>query len=85
MEFNIGSRIKKAWNAFTNRDPTSYNRGNVYSRRPDRAYFSRGNDRSIINTVYTRIALDVSQIEIKHCKLDGDERYLETIDSGNLA
>lgn len=82
MEFNIGSRIKKAWNAFTNRDPTSYNRGNVYSRRPDRAYFSRGNDRSIINTVYTRIALDVSQIEIKHCKLDGDERYLETIDSG---
>lgn len=84
MEINIGSRIKRAWNAFLNRSPT-YTRqyvGSSYSYRPDRPRLSRGNDRSIITSVYNRIAIDVSSIDIKHCQLDEENRYLEDIDSG---
>lgn len=84
MAINIGSRIKHAWNAFMNRDPTSEYRnvGTSYSYRPDRVRFSRGNERSIVTSVYNRIALDVAGIDIKHCKLDDNDRYIETVDSG---
>lgn len=84
MEINIGSRIKRAWNAFLNRSPT-YTRQHVgasYSYRPDRPRLSRGNDRSIITSVYNRIAIDVSSVDMKHCQLDEENRYLEDIDSG---
>lgn len=85
MENSLGSRLKHAvWNAFFSRDPTySYkNIGGSYSYRPDRPRFSRGNERSIVTSVYNRIALDVAEINIKHVKLDKDGRYEETIDSG---
>lgn len=84
MEIAIGSRLKHAWNAFMNRDPTRYYRdiGMGYSYRPDRVRFSRGNERSIVTSVYNRISLDVSAIKIQHVRLDTNNRFLETIDSG---
>lgn len=82
MEMPFGSRIKNAWNAFRNRDPTPYqNFGWGYSYRPDRPRLTRGNERTTISSIYNRIALDVAAIEIKHCKLDDDGRYLEDMPS----
>ena len=80
----IFDRIQHAWNAFMNKDPT-YNYQGVgmgYSYRPDRPRLTRGNERSIINSIFNKIALDVASIDIVHCKLDEDNRYIETIDSG---
>lgn len=75
-------RIQHAWNAFMNRDPTySHNYGG-YSISPNRVRFSGKNERSIATAVYNRIALDVSSINIKHVRLDENERYIETIESG---
>ena len=84
MELSFGSRLKHAFNAFMNKDPTPNYRdlGISYSSRPDHVRFSRGNEKSIVTSVYNRIALDVATIGIKHCRLDEDDRYLETIDSG---
>ena len=84
MELSVGSRIKKAWNAFMNRDPTNYYRnvGPGYSYRPDRPRFTRGNERTIITSVYNRIALDVASITIQHCRLDENDRFLSVINSG---
>lgn len=84
MELNIGSRLKHAWNAFTNRDPTIDYRGygTGYTRRPDRIRLSNGNERSIMTSVFNRIALDVAAIDIKHCQLDENKRYSSDIDSG---
>lgn len=80
----LSSRIKNAWNAFRNRDPTMLNRepGMSYTYRPDRVRFSRGNERSIVTSVYNRIAMDVAAITIKHCRLDKNGRYIEDVNSG---
>ena len=84
MEESIGSRLKHAWNAFFNRDPTIDYRdnGTVSYYRPDRPRFSRGNERSIVTSVYNRIAMDVAAIGIQHVRLDDNGRFLEAIDSG---
>lgn len=84
MEISVGSRLKHAWNAFlNNRDPTvHHNHGASHSTRPDRPRLSRGNERSIITSIFNRIALDVSAITIQHCQLDKDGRYIESIESG---
>lgn len=85
MEQTFGSRVRSAWNAFLNRDPTEPYRQNVgvsYSYRPDRPRFTRGNEKSIVTSVYNRIALDASAISIQHVRLDENGRFLETIDSG---
>lgn len=81
---SLGERLQHAWNAFRNRDPThGYNYiGPGYSLRPDRPRLSRGNERSIVTSIYNRISLDVSSISIQHCRLDEDGRYIETIESG---
>ena len=84
MENTIGSRLKHAWNAFVNnRDPTASFRdiGGGYSYRPDRPRLTRGNERSIVTSVYNRIALDVAAITVQHCKLDENGRLLEEMDS----
>ena len=83
MEMNIGSRLKHAWNAFLNRDPPG-NRyyGGGYSYRPDRMRFSRGSERTIINSIYNRIALDAASITINHVKLDENNRFDSIVDSG---
>ena len=82
MEFF--NRLKHGWNAFVNNKGPTYtvDLGQSYSRRPDMPRFSRGNERSIVTAVYNRIALDVSAINVRHCRLDENERYLSTIDSG---
>ena len=84
MEKSLGTRLKQAWNAFRNRDPTMDFRdsGTAYYYRPDRPRFTRGNERSIITSVLNRIALDASAIDILHVRLDDNGRFLETIDSG---
>ena len=84
METSLGSRFRNAWNVFFNKDPTNYYKdvGTTYSYRPDRVRFSRGNERSIITSVYNRIALDCASIDIKHVQLDDNGRYLSTRNSG---
>ena len=83
MEMHIGSRLKHAWNAFLNRDPPgSRYYGGGYSYRPDRMRFSRGSERTIINAIYNRIALDAASITINHVKLDENNRFDSIIDSG---
>lgn len=85
MADTLISRLKHGWNAFMNRDPTNTNFrdfGASYSYRPDRVRFSGGNEKSIVTSVYNRIAMDAAQIDIKHVQLDDDERYVSTIDSG---
>ena len=80
----ILDRFQRGWNAFiNNRDPTVHYQeyGNGYSYRPDRPRFTRGNERSIVTSVYNRIALDVAAINIYHCRLDEDDRFIETMDS----
>lgn len=79
----IASRFKRAYNAFMNRDPTYYYRdvGPGYSYRPDRTRLTRGNERSVVTSVYNRIALDVAAISIQHCRLDENGRFESTIDS----
>lgn len=85
MDNSLGSRLKRVWNTFiNNRDPT-YRYGDLgmsYSYRPERIRLSRGNERSIITAIYNRIAMDVASIDIKHVKLDDNERYSSTVDSG---
>lgn len=84
MENTIGSRLKHAWNAFVNnKDPTIryQDYGSGYSIRPDRPRLTRGNERSIVTSVYNRIALDAAAISVQHCKLDEDGRFLNPIDS----
>ena len=78
------SRLKHGWNAFLNRDPTDYYKdiGVTYSYRPDRPRFTRGNERTIATSVYNRIALDVASINIQHCRLDENNRFVSTIESG---
>lgn len=80
----ISDRLQHAWNAFMGRDPTPYYQdigvGNYV--RPDRPRFTRGNERSIATSVYNRISLDVSAINIQHVRLDENDRFKEQIDSG---
>ena len=82
--FNLGNWLKHAWNAFTSRSPTKQtkNLGPGWSYRPDRVRLSRGNERSIVTSIYNRIAIDVAQNDIKHVVTDEDGRYLETKKSG---
>ena len=83
MELTIGSRLKHAYNAFMNRDPTYGYRdtGPGYSYRPDRPRLTRGNERSIVTSIYNRIALDVASISINHCRIDNNNRFVESMDS----
>ena len=85
METSFISRLKSGWNAFRNRDPTgvyTQNIGPSYSYRQDRNRFSRGNERSIVVSVYNRIAMDAAAISMKHVQLDKDGRFSSEINSG---
>ena len=93
LEFNrkegkmptLRKRIKNAWNVFTTRDPTEqpvfHDYGISYGYRPDRIRLTRGNERSIVNAVYNRIAIDVASIDVKHVKTDENDVFIEEIDS----
>ena len=85
METSFISRLKSGWNAFRNRDPTgvyTQNIGPSYSYRQDRNRFSRGNERSIIVSVYNRIAMDAAAISMKHVQLDKNGRFSSEVNSG---
>ena len=80
----ITTRIKNAWNAFTSRDPTEEQDltfGSSASYKPDRVRLRRGNERSIVTSVYNRIAIDCAAIDIRHIKMDDNNRYLEDMNS----
>lgn len=79
-------RIKHAWNAFLNQSPEhrveSYSGAMNFGGRPDRIRFTVPNERSIISSIYTRLSIDVSGVDMRHVRLDDDDRYLEDIESG---
>ena len=82
---SIIERLQHGWNAFMNKDPTTvrqFNAGPSYTYRPDRPRVTRGNDRTTINAIINRIAIDAANINIQHVKLDDNNRFTETIDSG---
>lgn len=85
MPDSFGSRVKNAWNAFRNKDPTPNSQtldyGVGYSRRPDRVHLSLGNERSIIAALYNRIAIDVASVSIRHVRTDQNGKYVNEIDS----
>lgn len=85
MRESFGQKLQHAWNAFLNRDPTSrypyQEMGMGTNFRPDRTRLTLGNERSIITSVYNRIAIDVAAIAIQHVRLDKEGRYIETIQS----
>jgi hypothetical protein len=77
-------RLKHAWNAFMNKDPTIENYTDIgpgFGVRPDRMWIRPSSERSIINTIINRFSVDCASINMKHVRLDEQGRYLETIDS----
>lgn len=80
----FSDRLVHAWNAFMNKDPT-FRKDTVgsysYGYRPDRLRALRGNDRSMVTSVYNRIAMDAASIDIKHVKLDENGRYISDYNS----
>lgn len=84
---NLIDRVKHSWNAFLNKSPdnnnfhkeTEYGSGSYY--RPDRVRLTRGNERSIVTSIFNRIALDVASINIRHCRLDDNDRFKEIVAS----
>lgn len=84
MEASFLNRLKHAWNVFINKDPTNFydTIGPSNSRNPSRHRLSYGTEKSIVSSIYTRIAMDVSCIPLRHVRLDQNGNYFETIDSG---
>lgn len=84
MELTFSSRLKHAWDVFRNREPTYdyQDTGPSTSYRPDRTRLTGGNERSIVTSIFNRIALDVSSINVKHCRIDENGRFKEQINSG---
>ena len=83
METSLGSRLKHAWNAFKGNNQINYqDLGMSYSYRADRPRLTRGNERSIVTSVYNRIALDVASLSIQHVRLDDNGRFLSVINGG---
>ncbi len=81
MNIPLGSRLKHVWNVFVDRMRTSVNYYGGNSYRPDRRRFTRGVDRSIITAVYNRFSMDAAAVKIRHVRMDGNDRFLEEIDS----
>lgn len=75
-------KLQHAWNAFLNKDPPNYFIGYGSSIRPDRARYTRGNERSIVSSIYTRIATDAAAISFEHVRLDDDGRFFSAMVSG---
>jgi hypothetical protein len=86
MAQSILTRVQNAWNTFLNRDPTNTNPpifgSSSYGDRPDRTRLSPGTEKSLTAAIYNRVAIDVASINIRHIRMDGEGRYLETLNSG---
>lgn len=83
MELSFGSRLKHAWDVFRNREPTFdyHSVGPGYPYRPDRPRLTRGNERTIITSIFNRVALDVASLNITHCKVDDNGRFISSMNS----
>lgn len=86
MALEISSRLRHAWDAFAgNRDPTVHYNTQYYGagsgHRPDRARFTRGNEKSIATAFYNRIAMDVAALTIQHVQLDKEGQFIDVVDS----
>lgn len=84
MGLSFIDRLRHSWDVFRNREPTHYRPMDIgigYSNRPDRSRFTRGNERTIVTSIYNRIALDVAAVTISHCQVDDNERFVKTIKS----
>lgn len=85
MDLSFGSRIRRAWNVFKNRDPMtdmSWRLGYGNSQRADRVILSSNNEKTIVNAIYNRIALDVASLKFRHVRLDENERFKEEMSTG---
>lgn len=85
MDLSFGSRIRRAWNVFKNRDPMtdmSWRLGYGDSQRADRVILSSNNEKTIVNAIYNRIALDVASLKFRHVRLDENERFKEEMNTG---
>lgn len=82
--YELNHRLSHAWNTFKNKDPTDYmGIGPGFSGyRPDRIRLTRGNERSIVTSVYNRIAIDVASMNIRHVQLDENGRFAKEMDTG---
>ena len=84
----FAERLSSAWNAFMNRDPTpdpysiDYGEVSYSSFNPYRVRLSRGNERTIVTSIYNRIALDVAQVKFQHVRLDDNGYFIKVMDSG---
>lgn len=82
----FSSRFKKAWNVFFNKDPTesqdeySYSFGGS-SYKPDRLRLSGGSEKSIVGAIYTRISIDAASMNVRHVRVDENDRFVEYMDS----
>lgn len=74
--------LRHSWDVFRNREPTYYNIGSSSTYRPDRIRTFIRNEQSIVTSIYTRIALDVASINIRHCRVDENSRFKEYVNSG---
>lgn len=83
MDQSLGARLRQAWNVFFNKDPSGMSRTGIgYFQRPDHVRFNRGTERTIVTSVYNRIAMDAAAVNLRHIRLDDNNRFLEVIESG---
>lgn len=83
MGNSFGERLRHAWNAFNGNQQIQYcDIGSSYSYRPDRVRLSCRNERSIVTSVYNRIAMDIAAIKIRHVYTDDDGNFVSFINSG---
>lgn len=83
MDQSLGTRLRQAWNVFFNKDPAGTSRSGIgYFQRPDHVRFNRGTERTIVTSVYNRIAMDAAAVNLRHIRLDDNNRFLEVIESG---
>ena len=86
MAESFRTRLQHAWNAFSNQETIDYRYstsvGSSYGYRPDRVGISIGSERTIINAIYNRIAVDVAATTFMHVRVDENKRYKEEISSG---
>ncbi len=83
----LSDRLKHAWNAFVDSDsannrPMEVTAGSYLGGRPDRIRSRFANERSIITSIVTRIAIDVAAVPMRHVRVDDQNRYLEDIEDG---
>lgn len=84
MEYTFSDRLQHAWSALT-RAPTPVPHRDIGAAdfvRPDRRRLHYGNERSIVTSIYNRIAIDVAAISMKHVRLDENGRFLNEMDTG---